>query len=128
MFWIIVALLSIVVFVVTARYTDIADDADDIVNSVYQANGLHPASFGLRAVYCTFEYYLDAGRFTAIDRALSRLTVADLKQELLVGILTITLRAHSKLHCRAAFASAVRNKLSELYGEKRTHDILAGLY
>jgi hypothetical protein len=80
---------------------------------------------GLDLLYDSVDYLLKAGRFRDLDRIISQSRAEDLSLDILLGVLTATLPARSRLAARARFLEQVRSILSS----RGEHDdaLLCGL-
>jgi len=95
------------------------------VRSGRQASARKSVPAAMADLYDAVDDLLRAGNFAAVDRGLAEVSLADLKPELWVALLTVTYAAKDRLRHRAAFAGEVQRALQQMSIEPES--VLHGL-
>ena len=97
--------------------TDVRDTILSFLASVYELCGDGKEDTDLDVIFDHIDDLLIAGEFARVECVLALVDVTRLSTDAMVGFLSITLAAKSKLPYRRAFVAMVRAALADLPGK-----------
>lgn len=109
----------------TTRYPSTSSALEDAVLRAQELASLGSPELGLDIVYDAVDELMSTGQFAQISSSISRLDAGDIDVDILIGVLTATLPAKSRLPTRDRLVSLVGNRLREL--NENVAEVLSGL-